>query len=103
MTRSNKKNIMMTPKLIAATIPIAIILSLTMNSNDMIVSTQNVDTVLLQIEGSVENIIDATIPQDATDLFSVALGESLAGLLGAIATWGVNLGIARIENKNILA
>lgn len=102
LIHSNKKESMMTPKLIVVAIPALIILSLAMNGGDVIVSSQNIDTVLLEIEESVENIIDVTVPQDATDLFSITLGESLAGLLGAISTWGVNLGMVRMNNQKMV-
>ncbi len=56
--------------------------------------------VLESVESLGTTILDAAIPQDATTLLSVTLGESFAGVLGAIATWGVNLGLLSNSETN---
>eukprot|EP01083_Nonionella_stella_P114615 339133_1 len=93
-------------------IPATVILVLAMNNEPMIVTSATYDAIVpaaQQVEGQdidlllgnglkeVEKlerigatIIDAALPQDATTLVSVTLGESIAGLFGAISTWGVN-------------
>ena len=108
-------------KLIAFFIPLSVLLTLAMNNNDpteftssmlsssstssstsaaAAVATKEIDYVIMELEENIEklellgtNILDAALPQDATDLFSIALGESLAGLLGALATWGLNMSL----------
>ncbi len=63
-------------------------------------ASKEIDFVLFEMEENIEkleslgtNILNAAVPQDPTGLFSIALGESLAGLLGALSTWGLNMGI----------
>ncbi len=117
-------------KAIAFTIPVSVLLTLAMNNDptDLLLSssssaatstdrlseaaTREMDFVLYELEEGIEklesltsNILDAALPQDATDLFSIALGESIAGLLGALATWGLNMslmmsGKKMMKNKN---
>ena len=119
-------------KLIAFFIPLSVLLTLAMNNNDpteftssmlsspsqstsaaaAAVATKEMDFVIMELEENIEkleslgtNILDAALPQDATALFSIALGESLAGLLGALATWALNMslmlgGKKMIEGRN---
>ena len=84
--------------------------SITTTNNNI----ENIDTIILEglevLEESIEtlenlgsNILDAALPQDATDLLSIVLGEGIAGVIGAGATWGVNLGIkvgTQLRNDN---
>ena len=40
---------------------------------------------------TLENVVDATVPTTTTDLVSVALGESIGGIIGAAATYLVGI------------
>ncbi|CAB9507629.1 expressed unknown protein [Seminavis robusta] len=61
---------------------------------------QFVDTV----QGAAMNIVDSTIPANAYEIVSVALGETLAGITGAIASLGLNIllmsGTRRMMEQN---
>ncbi len=95
------------PKLMAITIPTSVILTLAMNNEDMGIifissssdpSSSELDYVLLEkglgeLENLGNNILDAALPSDVTSLLSIALGEGLAGILGAVVTIFVNLGL----------
>jgi hypothetical protein len=60
------------------------------------------DEVVETLESIGNNILDAALPQDATALLSITLGEGIAGVLGAVATWGVNLGLRYSDEVRLL-
>uniref|UniRef100_A0A7S1Z2J1 Uncharacterized protein n=1 Tax=Trieres chinensis TaxID=1514140 RepID=A0A7S1Z2J1_TRICV len=44
-----------------------------------------------ELEVITRTIVSTLVPQSATDVFAVALGEGIAGVIGAISTWGIGL------------
>jgi hypothetical protein len=55
------------------------------------------------VESAGRNVLKAALPQTASDVVSVALGEGIAGVIGAIATLAVSLLLrVRAANKELM-
>jgi hypothetical protein len=92
----------MTVSGLGALFSFGLIYSLAMDSRDM--APAGDQAVIENFEALTGNVIDAMLPLTATDFISVSVGEALAGIVGAVASFFLSAILSqnrRMRNSNV--
>jgi len=105
---NRKKNEMMVMSVFSATLAVTVIYALASSSPDMVTpqeinesinESENVVKDLLKeggaekLEFATRNIVGQVLPNSAEDIIAISIGEGIAGVIGAFATWLLGLGL----------
>jgi len=103
-----KKNEMMVMSVASFTLAVGVIYALASSSPDMVTpqeinesinESENVVKDLLKeggaekLEFATRNIVGQVLPNSAEDIIAISIGEGIAGVIGAFATWLLGLGL----------
>jgi hypothetical protein len=91
---TSKKMMMMAMPILGVAVSIGVIYLLASSS------TEGEEAGYRGLESVYANIVDAALPQDATDVLSIVLGESIGGFIGAAAT-SVTTFLLRLQIKQV--
>jgi len=101
---SNKMPDMSSKSNMAVGFVLFILIIFTLSSNEPlpapgVTSGEGFEILESSVESAGRNVLKAALPQTASDVVSVALGEGIAGVIGAIATLAVSL-LLRVRAAN---